>query len=151
MSAAALADLADDVTPGHARDRWAWITGGEPTDHDLRPLIAELKQHRFSVCVASSGEERFAPPIDWLSISPHSMNLKQLYGNEVKLVPGLNGMDPWEWAHEFDRGRSDFWYKYVQPLEVDGVEVNLDDCLRFLEEHPNWSLSRQDHKYWGKP
>ena len=30
-----IAQRADDVTPPEARERWAWITGGEPTDHNL--------------------------------------------------------------------------------------------------------------------
>lgn len=73
MDAAHIASAVDSVTPENSRDRWVWITGGEPTDHDLRPLIGELRARQFSIALAT------------------------------------------------------------------------------IEENPNWSLSRQDHVYWGKP
>ena len=44
-----LADWADKVTPREQRDRRAWITGGEPTDQDLKPLLKELL---MAVCQA---------------------------------------------------------------------------------------------------
>jgi len=150
MDDAEIADWASRETPANARDRWAWITGGEPADHDLRPLISELRKERFSIAIASSGHKRFTPPVDWLSISPHGMEQVQMYGNEIKLVPGLGGLDPWEWCRRYD-ATSDFWYRYVQPMEIDGKEINLDECKRFLADHPNWALSRQDHKHWEYP
>jgi 7-carboxy-7-deazaguanine synthase len=145
-----LADWADKVTPPEQRDRWGWITGGEPTDQDLKPLLKELKRRRFSTALATSGCRRFVPPVDWLSVSPHDLDTRQLYGNEVKLVDGLNGLDPWRWLEKFPDSQTDFMYRYVQPLSVDGVEdpESLKRCMEFLKSHPNWSLSRQDHHYW---
>src|SRR5438128_3310028 len=65
-----IAQRADDVTPKKARDRWLWLTGGEPTDHDLMPLIRALPAKRFSIALASSGYRRVIPPVGWLSLSP---------------------------------------------------------------------------------
>ena len=146
-----LADWADKVTPREQRDRWAWITGGEPTDQDLKPLLKELKKRRFSIALATSGCRRFVPPVDWLSISPHDLDTRQLYGNEVKLVDGLNGLDPWRWLEKFPDSQTDFMYRYVQPLSINGAEdpESLARCMTFLKAHPNWSLSRQDHHYWS--
>lgn len=155
----------------HDRDQWVWITGGEPADHDLRPLIAHLKGMGYSVAVATSGSKRVIPPVDWLSVSPHSRDpakFVQRYGNEVKLIDGLNGMDLWAWADRWDKD-IDFMYRYVQPMSVkvtdereekDGsvtvvrtryVEdpMSLARCLGFLKDHPRWALSRQDHHAWG--
>lgn len=145
-----LAELCDRETPPGALDRWVWITGGEPADHDLGPLIAALRAKRFSVAVATSGVKRVIPPVDWLSVSPHSPDgVLQVYASELKLVEGLGGLDledclarlPWRGA----------MYRYVQPLWRDGVEdpESLQRCLQFLREHPDWALSRQDHKHWG--
>lgn len=139
------------------RDQWVWITGGEPTDRDLRPLLAALKARGWSVALATSGAHRMIPPVDWLSVSPHSSDpakFIQRYGNEVKLVDGLNGLDLDEWHAAWD-SRVDFLYRYVQPASVlaggrwvedDG---SLARCLAFLRKHPRWALSRQDHHVWG--
>jgi organic radical activating enzyme len=142
-----------EVTPESSRDKWVWITGGEPTDHDLRPLLGQLKAYGFSTALATSGVRRFIPPVDWLSISPHHFSTQQLYGNEVKLTEGLNGLSPWEWLKVYPDDRTDFMYRYVQPLWKDGREDpdSLARCFDFLKAHPNWALSRQDHKYWSVP
>jgi organic radical activating enzyme len=151
-TAGEIADRADAVTPPEAKDRWAWITGGEPADHQLHALITALKKKRFAVAVATSGHKRIIPPVDWLSVSPHDpTKLVQSYGDEIKLVDGLHDLDLEEFVYEdVMRGYS---YKYVQPLSVDKVEdpASLQRCLEFLRRHPDWALSRQDHHYWGVP
>lgn len=146
----------------HDRDQWVWITGGEPTDHDLRPLLAGLKGAGYSTAVATSGAKRMIPPVDWLSVSPHSYEqggFQQRYGSEVKLVDGLHGLDLEEWAARWDRD-VDFMYRYVQPMSERVLGPNgglmwqenadsLERCLAFLKKHPRWALSRQDHHVWS--
>lgn len=147
-----IAMMCNKVTPSNARDRWVWITGGEPTDHDLQPLIFALRRQRFSIAVATSGHRRFIPPVDWLSVSPHDpAKWVQTYGNEVKIVPGLNGHIIADFQNAHPDDQTDFMYRYVQPLWHEGKEDahTLMECLNFLRTNPNWSLSRQDHKYWG--
>lgn len=151
-SASDIAKMADAATPTACRDRWVWITGGEPTDHDLRPLLSELRKARFSIAVATSGHRRFIPPVDWLSVSPHDPGKwVQTYGNEVKLIPGLNGFSLADFLAAHPDGSTDFFYRYVQPLWADGGETNesVNECREFLKSNPNWALSRQDHKHWG--
>lgn len=143
------------VLPEGDRDQWVWITGGEPTDHDLRLLLARLRRAGWSIALATSGVRRMVPPVEWLSVSPHSddpAKFHQRYGNEVKLVEGLNDLDVQAFVERWD-DRIDFMYRYVQPLSVDGKEdpASLDRCLAFLRKHPRWALSRQDHHYWRVP
>jgi len=149
-----IARQVDATTPPESRDRWVWITGGEPTDHDLRPLLGALRQRRFSIALATSGHSRAIPPVDWLSVSPHDPSKwLQTYGNEVKLVPGLNGFSLEDFITAHPDDRTDFMYRYVQPLWENDQEnpESLAQCLAFLKTRPNWSLSRQDHKWWGLP
>lgn len=47
-----------DVTPADFVRPWAWITGGEPLDHDLEPLSDGLHALGFSVALATSGTKR---------------------------------------------------------------------------------------------
>lgn len=140
------------VTPT-SRDRWAWITGGEPTDHDLVPLLRALRTAGFSTAVATSGLNRLIHPVDWLSVSPHGNPMLQRYGQEIKLVDGLGGLDLEQWHAENSDDTTDFMYRYVQPLSIGGVESksSLERCIAFLSTRPNWSLSRQDHIHWRVP
>lgn len=141
--------------PSGSSDQWVWITGGEPADVPqikMRGLLTEFAKFGWRVAVASSGAKPFIPPVDWLSISPHSTaKLAQPYGNEIKLVPGLNGLD----ADEFLANNKGirFMYQYIQPISDGGEEDagSLNFCLEWLKSHPDWSLSRQDHHYWGMP
>lgn len=147
--------------PSDDRDQWVWITGGEPADLSQSrqiELVSALKVKGWSVCVATSGSKRFIPPVDWLSVSPHSIKpelFQQRYGNEIKLVDGLGGLDIFEWEEEWG-SRIDFLYRYAQPLStrtIDGkyieAEESLQRCLRFLRERPRWALSQQRHHIWG--
>lgn len=139
------------------RDRWVWITGGEPTDHDLKPLLRAFTGAGYRVAVATSGKRPLVPPVDWLSVSPHSIEpsgFLQRYGDEVKLVDGLNGLDLEAWAEQWD-SVVDFAYRYVQPMSARGASGFVEDpaslarCLAFLRRHPKWALSRQDHHVWA--
>ncbi len=147
-----LADMVIDVFPEGYRDRWVWITGGEPYDRPMRPLIAEFRKRGLSIAVATSGKHRAIESVDWLSVSYHGgYPLAQKYGHEIKLIDGLNGLDLWKFLEDYPDDQTDFWYRYVQPLSANGVEDrgSLERCLEFVSEHPNWALSRQDHVYWG--
>lgn len=158
-TAKTIAQIADNETPDKAADRWVWITGGEPADlpqEKQRELIHALQKRNFRIAVATSGVKPFIPPVDWLSVSPHSNEkLAQPYGNEIKLVFGLGNLDPLAFLENNPGIR--FMYQYVQPvsIQVDNKYVeepeSLHACLEFLKRNPNWSLSRQDHHYWGLP
>lgn len=139
------------ITPTASRDRWVWITGGEPTDHDLKPLLKALRTAGYSTALATSGVRRFIPPVDWLSVSPHGNHLQQRYGSEIKIVDGLGGLDLESWHAANPDDGNDFMYRYVQPLTIGGIESksSLERCLAFLKTRPNWSLSRQDHRHWS--
>jgi len=146
------------VMPRGSRDQWVWVTGGEPADRDLGPLLSALKGAGFATAVATSGVHRVIPPVDWLSVSPHSADparFQQRYGSEVKLAEGLNGLDLDAWHARFPDDETDFMYRYVQPLWVGDAATGHEDprslsrCLNFLRRNPNWALSRQDHKAWG--
>lgn len=155
-AASEIVDRVTEVQPKGDRDAWVWITGGEPTDHDLRPLLAELKARGFSTALATSGVRRMIPPVDWLSVSPHSTDpaeFQQRYGQEIKLIDGLNGLSLDEWFAAWPDSQTDFMYRYVQPISAGGVEdpVSLARCMAFLKHHPRWALSRQDHRAWGVP
>lgn len=152
VSVEEIAARADEVTPSAVHARWVWITGGEPTDHELTPLIQALRAKRFSIALASSGHREVVAEVDWLSISPHDpMKWVQMRGQEMKIVPGLNGFTIEDFRAAHPDEQTDFTYRYVQPLSLGKEEdpESLRTCLDFVRANPNWSLSRQDHHYWN--
>ncbi len=145
-----IVDEVDLATPSEVRDRWCWVTGGEPADQavELSALVRGLRRRGFSVAVATSGVRRIAVPVDWLSVSPHAFELTVRSGNEIKLIPGLNGLDAEQWIEEND-ATIDFWLRFLQPLE--GDESSLSRCLAIRERFPHWGITLQTHKYMGLP
>ena len=151
---ASVDDIVDRVLtvfPVSHRDCWVWITGGEPADHDLRPLFAGLRSAGCRVALATSGKHAIIQPVDWLSVSYHGgYPLRQQYGNEIKLIDGLNGLSFDRFLADYPDAQTDYFYRYVQPLSVDGREdpESVRRCVAWLGANPNWSMSRQDHMAW---
>ncbi len=123
-----------------------WITGGEPSDHDISSLIEAFHKADFRVCVATSGVREIPLTYNpWLSVSPHTPNPVLQYGHELKVVPGLNGLS---WDDVAKIHRFSFPYRFMQPL-ADGS--NLQACIDWVLSHPGWRLTPQAHKLWGLP
>lgn len=132
---------------------WVWITGGEPADHDLYPLLRALHDHGCYVAVATSGHKHIPKlwAIDWLSVSPHHpKKWKHKSGSELKVVPGLNGLELGDWAEE-----GDFQFRYVMPLSTAGHPTgspeNISQLLDWIRARPNWGITHQHHKIWNLP
>lgn len=132
------------------------ITGGEPTDHDLPPLIASLREYGFRVHLETSGIRSLVGwPIEWLTVSPKTTDYRQRSGHTLKIVvrPG------WTWREvvALDEGTT-FFHRYLQPLTdpATGVPINMAEVIAMLIGPRNcmssrWALSAQAHRYWGVP
>lgn len=129
------------------------LTGGEPTDHDLIPIVAALKARSLRIHLETSGTRSVAGyPFDWITVSPKTPEYVQRIGHTLKLVvrPG------WRWADvlSYDVGTC-FFHRYLQPLTQPDGSTNLNHVLGLLRETENsdsaWGLSTQAHKLWGIP
>lgn len=136
------------------REQWIWLTGGEPADYGLWELLEELL-FCGTVGLATSGKKplgRDERLIDFLSVSPHGKpeDLKLSKGNQINLVPGLNGLRLEDWR-DFDA--SGFEHQYVTPLWYYPAEhqERMEECLEFVKAHPGWRLGIQAHKTWVLP
>lgn len=126
------------------------ITGGEPTDHDLVPLLATLKDAGFQVHIETSGVRSIEGlPFDWTTISPKTPDYVQRSGYTLKLVV-RHGMT-WQDINAFDDNTT-FLHRYLQPLNGSRPHP-LPDVLRLLLSWDNfkgrWAMSHQSHKIWG--
>lgn len=125
---------------------WVWITGGEPSDHALGPLVGELRNAKYKVAIATAGTRAYLPStFDWISVSPHSPGKPAFWsGHECKLVFGLNGLHPDQCE---PRDYLSFPYRYAMPC--DGVTESEAWARKWIKDNPGWRLGFQAHKAWG--
>jgi organic radical activating enzyme len=128
--------------------RWVWVTGGEPADHELWPLL-EVARLNGKVALVTSGRASLRTGgrlVDFLCVSPHGRPDKLVLrrGNQVNLVPGLGGTRLRDWDG-FDF--SGFDHKFVTPFDRDPRTVA--ECLEWVNARPDWRLGIQAHKVWG--
>lgn len=152
----------EQIVPAALKNPWLWITGGEPTDHALDPLIHLFTKRGYRIAIATAGYKPVTPPIDWLSVSPHQIDrCQQRFGHEIKIVHGLGALQTKKQTQEAmsQADKMDFWFRYLQPVSNYDVGMrgygvsmrHLDECKDLLKEHPNWGLSLQDHHSIGVP
>jgi len=122
------------------------ITGGEPTIHDLQPLVDILKEHDYLVHLETNGTypERIPWDVDWVAFSPK--RLLTPVPNGTKEIKLLCGMDEW----------ATIAYDYLEPIpKVKWIGMQPiapkweKPCLKFCMEHPHLRYSMQLHKKLG--
>lgn len=149
LDAAVLAKRAADLSPGGI----CVITGGEPTDHDLRPLISLLQSYMMRVHLETSGVRSTEGwPLDWLTVSPKAPNYVQRSGDTLKIVV----RPEWTFDNILELARdTTFFHRYLQPMTAPDGSTNLQQVMEMLRSSSNpgarWALSEQRHKMWGVP
>ena len=126
---------------------WTWITGGEPTEQNLLPLTKLLGG---KIALATNGMNPIDCEVDFLSVSPHKtpdeLNVER--GDQLNLVPGLNGLKLSDWegfkGHRFKtKWVTPFWYGPKDRAE------RVEECIEWVDTHEGWKLGIQAHKTWG--
>lgn len=149
MSADEIADKVRSLIPGGI----CCITGGEPTDHDLIPLVDALTERALRVHLETSGARAVTGiPIEWITVSPKTPHFVQRTGHTLKVV--VRPEMTWKDVVEYANGTT-FFHRYLQPLTMlDGVR-NVSHVIDMLLANENpasrWALSTQAHKGWGLP
>jgi 7-carboxy-7-deazaguanine synthase len=152
-------DIARRVVEEADGAEWVWVTGGEPTDHDLAPLVAAVKKYGFRVALATSGVKPVPRGdaagvglcgFDFVSVSPHRVDGSWVLrrGEQLNFVPELNGLD-WHAMDGVDV--SGFAHKFITPVwdNETGRARQVRDCADWLAAHRGWRLGIQAHRYWG--
>jgi organic radical activating enzyme len=158
--------------------RMVVITGGEPTLQLSIPLVEALRQHAWFVAIETNGtnDSPVLRHLDHVCVSPKRGSKLQVWeADELKVVlPGGAPGSPPEhsWSDEeleFLAQNGRFQHLYVQPQDPtmtsaveltylhghgdrimqDRYEDNVRECMRFIERHPAWRLSLQQHKLIG--
>jgi 7-carboxy-7-deazaguanine synthase len=146
-SAWQLADAVLEAWPkDNSSNRMVVCTGGEPLLQLDEPLISALHEKEFRISIETNGSIRVPEGIDWVAVSPKSLDkLVQTSGDELKLVYP-NEIDPREVIH------LDFEYFLLSPKWVnspDETKIHINQVIEYCKHNPEWRLSIQQHKIWG--
>ncbi len=120
------------------------FTGGEPALQLDEALIAALHSHAFEVAMETNGTLPIPDTVDWVCVSPKAgSQLKVVRGNELKVVFPQPGID-------FEAlSALDFHHFFVQPMDGPRLRQNTEAAILYCQQHPQWRLSLQSHKYLG--
>ena len=113
-------------------------------------LIAALHAQGFFIAIESNGTLPVPRAIDWICISPKANSQTvQRSGDELKLVW------PQEHSDWKDMQGWDFANLLVQPMDARAdaaaSQAHLEQAIAFVQGHPKWRLSLQNHKILGLP
>ena len=134
----------EELWPANQEQRFIVCTGGEPLLQLDKKLINALHEFRFTIAVESNGSIKAPAGIDWLTISPKSLEeFRQKEGDELKLVYPQDQLQP-----EHFEGLN-FNHFFIQPMDGPYLDENTKKSVEFCLNNPKWKLSLQTHKFIG--
>jgi 7-carboxy-7-deazaguanine synthase len=138
--------------------RWVLLTGGEPAQYPLAPLVEALHQAGYKVALETSGTElgHIGAGCDWVCVSP---KIDMPGGKKVR-IEAIAMAD--EIKHAVGRERD--IEKLEELLSRATLKPNVQICLQPISQSTRatelcletviargWRLSVQLHKYLGQP
>lgn len=128
------------------------ITGGEPLMHNLDALTTALQAKGFETNIETSGSHPLSGHWNWICLSPKKFKapLPELvpFANELKVV--IFNKSDFEWAEQYAAMVSPACKLYLQP-EWDKAALMTPLIVEYIQQHPQWELSMQLHKYINVP
>ena len=120
------------------------LTGGEPLLQVNDELVAALKQEQIYIAVETNGTLDAPDQIDWICMSPKAnTEIKLKKGNEIKVIFPQESLDPEKFS------LFDFSEFYLQPMDSNEYQENLNATITYCQKNPKWKLSLQTHKILG--
>ena len=120
------------------------LTGGEPLLQVNDELVAALKQEQIYIAVETNGTLDAPDHIDWICMSPKAnTEIKLKKGNEIKVIFPQGSLDPEKFS------LFDFSEFYLQPMDSNEYQENLNATITYCQKNPKWKLSLQTHKILG--
>jgi 7-carboxy-7-deazaguanine synthase len=120
------------------------LTGGEPLLQVNDELVAALKQEQIYIAVETNGTLDAPDHIDWICMSPKAnTEIKLKKGHEIKVIFPQESLDPEKFS------LFDFSEFYLQPMDSNEYQENLNATITYCQKNPKWKLSLQTHKILG--
>lgn len=128
------------------------VTGGEPSMHDLVPITKVLKDAGFRTHIETSASSPLTGDWDWVTLSPKKFKAPLMenmhLADELKII--IFNKSDFKWAEDFAALVKPECRLYLQP-EWDKRDSMTPLIIEYIQEHPQWQLSLQTHKYINIP
>lgn len=128
------------------------VTGGEPTLHNLNPLVDLIHKNNKRAHIETAGTNPTTAAFDWITFSPKKFKAPVseylTKSHELKVV-AFNKHDI-TWAQEWQNKLHDTCKPYIQAEWSKREQMN-PVLINFVQENPEWTLSVQTHKYLNIP
>lgn len=130
----------------------AVITGGEPAMYNLQPLTDALHQKKLRTHIETSGAYLLTGDWDWVCLSPKKFlppkpeNYSQV--NELKMIV-FNDSD-FDWAEKHAALCPPNTTLFLQ-AEWGKKDKMYPKIIEYIQQHPQWQMSVQVHKYLNIP
>ncbi len=128
------------------------ITGGEPSMYQLEPITNVFRAAGWRMHIETSASSPLTGTWDWVTLSPKKfkepLEENLLLADELKIVV-FNKSD-FKWAEDYAARVRPDCKLYLQP-EWDKREVMTPLIIEYIQQHPQWQLSLQTHKYINIP
>jgi 7-carboxy-7-deazaguanine synthase len=143
-SARQLATLVNNLWPSGQTQKYVVCTGGEPLLQLDEQMIEAFHNQGFEVAVETNGSVLAPAGIDWLTVSPKSMDhFVHQKGDELKLVYPQKELLP----EMFEN--LPFKHFFIQPMDGPAIKGNMKAAVEYCMANPGWKLSLQIHKILG--
>ncbi len=132
--------------------RIAVITGGEPAMHDLVPLTTALHAAGIATHIETSGSSALSGDLDWVTLSPKKFKapIQQALDKASELKVVVFNKSDFKWAEEHAAKVPKGCLLYLQP-EWSKRDAMTPLITEYIQQHPQWQLSLQTHKYINIP
>lgn len=139
-----LVQIIKNLYPANQPNPFVVCTGGEPALQLDEKLVLALQEEGFEVAIETNGTKELPPSLDWVCMSPKAnTDIIIEKGDELKIIVPQTGIDPKDFEN------FDFEHFYVQAMESEQWDDNIQHAVQFVLDNPKWKLSVQTHKYLG--
>jgi 7-carboxy-7-deazaguanine synthase (Cx14CxxC type) len=120
------------------------FTGGEPALHLDKRLVDSIRDLGRTVAVETNGT-RPLPDVDWICVSPKvGTDVVVRAADELKLVYPQEGLSPATVGNLIDAR-----FKWLSPMDGPNLRTNIELAFAYVQQHPEWRLNIQAHKFWN--
>lgn len=121
------------------------LTGGEPTEQEIGPLLKVLKDAGYAIHLETNGyDDTDVSLVDFVTVSPKRFVSPEMLkkADVIKIVVGRNtDLEDLQKYFAYQNAKTQI---YLQPES--NKQENIDLCVKIIKQNPFLRLSLQTHK-----
>lgn len=126
------------------------VTGGEPLMYSCEALTQALKEAGYRTHIETSGSHPLSGTWDWICVSPKKFKapLQEVVAAADELKVVVFNKSDFNWAEQHATHCKQNCMLFLQPEWSKEKEL-MPLITDYIQQHPQWKLSLQIHKYMG--